>query len=265
MKYTSEVIEYAISEYQKGRYVKDIAKELSLNPPTLSKKMKKRGCRIKRNVPSYKMNEDLFSNIDNEEKSYWLGYLFAVGSISKTDNRITVKSKDLDYEHLLAFRGFLESDSPIEKMNGENSYRMRFSSSSMKKSLLLYGHDHEKEAEHVCPSPKQVSDELFRHFARGYVDGEGHLGMTQNDMSYPALMIMGNEGFLKSLIFRMGWEQGFYFYEEREFYSLQCKYPLIALRSMGDLYSESNVFLERKRNHYLELNKEYKIRTKGGC
>ena len=265
MKYTSEIIDYAVTEYQKGRYVKDIAKELSLNPPTLSKKMKEVGCQIKKNVPSYKMNEEAFSIIDSEESAYWLGYVFASGTVSKADNRITGKAKDSDYEHLLRFRDFLKSDSPIEKINRENSCRIRFSSVKMKSDLLLHGHGYEKEAEYSCPFEEQVEDGIFRHFVRGYVDGNGHLGMTHNDMSYPALMIIGNEEFLNQVVLRMKWEQGFYFYESKGQFTLQCKYPLIALNSMKELYVSSEISLDRKKKHFLELSEAYRKRMKGGC
>lgn len=264
MKYTSEAIEYAIAEHRKGRYLKDIAKELSLNPPTLSKKMKEMGCSIRRNVPSYTINEKVFSVIDNEEKAYWLGYVFAAGTISRTDNRITVRAKDIDYEHLLRLKSFLGSNAPIEKINKENSCRVRFSSATLKSDLLLYGHGHGREADCSCPFEEQVSEVHFKHFTRGYVEGSGFLGMTKNDMSYPALMIRGSEEFLASIALRMKWDQGLHFYKEQNTVSLQCKYPLVALNMMKDLYSNSSVSLDRKKDHFLKLNEAYNKRMEGG-
>ena len=38
-------------------------------------------------MQKYSLNDDYFSVIDNEHKAYWLGFLYADGSLSKTAPR----------------------------------------------------------------------------------------------------------------------------------------------------------------------------------
>ena len=57
------------------------------------------------------MRENTFQNILDDNTAYWLGFLTADGSISKTTIQIGLANKDK--EHLEKLRNFLEVDKPI--------------------------------------------------------------------------------------------------------------------------------------------------------
>ena len=66
------------------------------------------------------VNHHYFDQIDSEEKAYWLGFLWADGSISKTatrcsgKNRLTLSQKIKEIKHLKKFADALHSDSSIQ-------------------------------------------------------------------------------------------------------------------------------------------------------
>ena len=59
------------------------------------------------------MRENAFQNILDDNIAYWLGFLTADGSISKTTIQIGLANKDK--EHLEKLRNFLEVDKPINE------------------------------------------------------------------------------------------------------------------------------------------------------
>ena len=48
-------------------------------------------------------NSDYFENIDSEDKAYWLGFLFADGSVAKDRDRISVALAEKDKFHIEKF------------------------------------------------------------------------------------------------------------------------------------------------------------------
>ena len=73
----------------------------------LSKKFKTEGIEIIHPQNYTKFNDTIFESIDTEEKAYWLGFLYADGSISSTNNTIELSLKSSDINHLIKFKYFL--------------------------------------------------------------------------------------------------------------------------------------------------------------
>jgi len=61
----------------------------------------------------YKINDSVFSVIDNNEKAYWIGFLAADGYVDYKTNRIGLKLKLGDIKHLEKFKTFLNFSGPI--------------------------------------------------------------------------------------------------------------------------------------------------------
>lgn len=66
----------------------------------------------------YKLNNQYFDNINTEEKAYWLGFLWADGSIHKTNprskhqNRLTIVQKKSEIKHIQKFNKAISSSEP---------------------------------------------------------------------------------------------------------------------------------------------------------
>jgi hypothetical protein len=62
-------------------------------------------------MSKYVYDETIFSKIDNEEKAYWLGFLYADGSITNSDRySLELSLKESDREHIVKFQQFLKTD-----------------------------------------------------------------------------------------------------------------------------------------------------------
>lgn len=134
------------------------------------------------------MRENAFQNILDDNTAYWLGFLTADGSISKTTIQIGLANKDK--EHLEKLRDFLEVDRPINERyvkctNGKEylTNYLTFSSRKMVDDLSQYS----------IVAGKTYLDVNFLSFIKeeyqfpyicGYLDGDGWIVHTQKARSF---------------------------------------------------------------------------------
>ena len=72
----------------------------------------------------YNFIEDIFSQIDTPEKSYWIGFLYADGSITSQGHVLSIALKESDKQQLLNFESFLGISEDILKYNKKtNSWK----------------------------------------------------------------------------------------------------------------------------------------------
>lgn len=116
----------------------------------------------------YELNHNYFSQIDTENKAYWLGFLFADGNIDNEFNRISIELSQKDEYHLQLFKECLKADNPFgyRVRNGHSMVSFRFSSKQIKEDLLKLGL---KKIDIF----KKIPQNLLNHFIRGLIDGDG--------------------------------------------------------------------------------------------
>ena len=54
-----------------------------------------------------------FETIDTEEKAYWLGFLYADGSVSSNEDKIELGLAEQDMHHIEKFRDFIGINNKI--------------------------------------------------------------------------------------------------------------------------------------------------------
>lgn len=160
----------------------------------------------------YDVNDSFFSVL-NEKSAYWLGFIYADGYISKTENclRITLSAKDED--HLVKFKEDISSESPItyhmnrysEKYSLTKKARISIFSKQIKEDLLKLGCGPMKSL--TCTFP-EIQENLIPHFIRGYFDGDGSIYIVKpyGRMKNPSIgiSIIGTEDFLKEMKAKIG-------------------------------------------------------------
>lgn len=151
--------EQVINLLKQGKSVKEIQSELNLSEWM----WRKMGCN---NIPKYK---NIFNNID-ETSAYWLGFLWADGSLSKNTLELEINSKDED--HLIKFKDlFIEINEPkIYRRCRNNAFtsRVAITCKNIAKSLRDLGFD--LKGKRIIPN---INKDLISHFIRGYFDGDG--------------------------------------------------------------------------------------------
>lgn len=128
------------------------------------------------------LNDRYFSSIDTQEKAYWLGFIWADGSISQTTkrssgpNRLRVTQKWPERTHLEAFRDAIGSDYELIRVphvGGHDTAQLDVNSRPFCEALEKLGYGPKTVRIHI----PAIDPTLLRHFIRGYFDGNGGLSL----------------------------------------------------------------------------------------
>ena len=195
-----------------------------------------------------------FEIIDTEEKAYWLGFLYADGSVGSKEDKIELGLAAQDLTHIEKFRDFMEINNKISYRGNSNSYRMSFRSTKCKEDLIDKGCVPKKSLILEFPNSKQVPVDLLRHFIRGYFDGDGWF--TNTDSCFQ-VGIIGTENFIKGFldavdninknckIFNVHREDG----AKRYIFGAYND----VLSFLNWIYKDSKIYLDRKYEKYLDF------------
>lgn len=223
------------------KHIKQIALKYGTDPTKFKKYIISKGHSLDT------ANYHIFDNIDNEEKAYWLGFLFADGYVSLTTNLIELSLQLNDETHLEKFKSFMNAQQNITK----DSFRCRIviSNKHLKQTLINLGCTSQKS--NTIKFPK-INRELYPHFIRGYFDGDGCISKTFSSFLWnTASIASGSISFitdLKEILENIGmnqlviykksksnvWYIGFIGQNFNKFFSYT--------------YSNSNIYLDRKFN-----------------
>lgn len=136
-----------------------------------------------------KINHDYFENIDSEHKAYWLGFIYADGSITKKayekgsytyrlrmelmfEDKYILEQMALDLESDLKPKEYYNDTSSFEGYNKpKHTAYIMFSSKKMGEDLVKLGVVPNKTL--ILKSLPSIPDNLMKHFIRGYFDGDG--------------------------------------------------------------------------------------------
>lgn len=229
-------------------------------------------------MSKYKYNKDYFNKIDTSDKAYWLGFLYADGSINRYYQNDKLKSMTLelglaykDKEHLEKFKTSLDANIPIfERLNrlkGKEykSVRIQLNNTKICYDLCDLGCTPNKTYNIKFPTYDIIPKEFMRDFIRGFFDGDGCISTTEkNGKPHIETVITGIKDMLESI-------SSFLFSENiitvkpkihkdnrREFtYSLYIYGADTNKDFLDYLYKDSDVYLDRKHNQYLDFYKNY--------
>lgn len=140
-----------------------------------------------------------FETIDNEEKAYWLGFLYADGSVGSNESKIELGLAEKDLHQIEKFRDFIGLSNKISYRANTKSYRFSFRCDNMKQDLINKGCVPNKSLILKFPTYKQVPKNLMRHFIRGYFDGDGSLHYLKGTDNYRISFTCGSAPFLEDI------------------------------------------------------------------
>lgn len=200
----------------------------------------------------YQLNEGAFDDLRNEEAAYWLGFCYADGNIGKESLNIGLSIKDLS--HLERIKSFLGYDAPIK------FYQVKTPQGKMKDACRLNVHSQKLSNRLLTLGivkgrgwfKELLLDNLpqgmYRHFIRGFVDGDGCLDRGK---SSARLRLLGQEDILSWIVKVFNQELGLPVRPLRQrlgIMELEYAGALNARKAITWLYQDATVFLERKIN-----------------
>lgn len=256
VKETLEKYNLGLKMYLDGKSTTFISKELKISRSRFSSYLKSQNIEVIKMPHKKKINENVFEKIDTEEKAYWLGFLYADGSISSGKrNDIELSLQLSDKEHLQKFKNFIGFEGKL--IVDDYRCRVSFKNEKMKKDLIKLGCTPKKSLTLTFPTEKQVSKELIPHFIRGYMDGDGCIVCTEKHKS---IEILGTNHILKGICYYTNIPIGRIYKtncKSDKIFRLVCNKTRDVLNFCNYIYKDSNIYLERKFNKYKLLMKYY--------
>ena len=257
-----------LKDYNSKVAIKDIMLNYDIKSVKTIYDIKKRNGR-EHNIPNkkYQVNENYFEKIDNEEKAYWLGFLYADGNVRIHKGRsgiLKLKLKQSDKQHIEKFNKCLNSNYPIKdgmeivKVK-KREYKCYYSvvciyNTKMVKDLYKLGCMNNKTFK--IKFPDFLDKELIRHFIRGYFDGDGCVTSKNKknngrinivSASYDFLVEL-NEILIKCVNLtnnKIGNKKGCYVLNWCGLTDVENLHPYF--------YKDSTVYLNRKRKKYDDI------------
>lgn len=242
-------MEKIVTEYvNTGCSIQYLSKKYQKTPMTISKAITNAGYSVINRQNIVKIDENIFDNIDTEEKAYWLGFIYADGCLNTRDYSFEMTLSAKDKDHLERFNNFIKHTRPnkLKMVKQFKSYRCYFHSKHFWKTLFNYGCTPRKSLTLKFPKIEIFSDmSLIRHFLRGYFDGDGCITHGNKEHTRMTIKICGTNDFLNS--FQL------YLPLKRHHKILQTKTTPVLHMNDGTaykickyLYQDSTVYLDRK-------------------
>lgn len=132
---TQDIIKKYLNE---NKALSTISKELGVSRPVISRVLKENNIKLRTKTHTYTCDYDIFENIDNNEKAYWLGFIAADGTIYQREQNasVIISISKKDREHLEKFKQFCHTDAKIIDFVNTTGFSSPEHSSEMTKIVL---------------------------------------------------------------------------------------------------------------------------------
>ena len=268
--WTEDELNFVQENYMEMK-TSDISKQLNRTMNAIELKAARMGLK---KYP-YTCDYHYFDNIDTEEKAYWLGFLTADGWISqskKTNAGVTgIELKYGDIGHLKKFNKSIDGNYQItdrwkscglpnrDKSKKYHTCCIRIFSITMYNTLKNLGFTNDKSYDFHIP---KLSDNLIRHYMRGYFDGDGCFCFTNK--SFGVNFITASYSLYNDVIkildnISIKTSNGIFVNEvgttmyRPEICRLDDK-----IQFLDWIYQDCNIYLDRKYKKYLKVKERYR-------
>lgn len=272
--------------HQEGKTAFEIYKILGLKyPQPVYNYFKKKGWdRLDRTEYHYKttyqVDETFFQEINTEEKAYILGFICADGHIDGDAYRLVIAIQERDSELLYKIRECMHSTHPIKhNILKTNPYKNSNNKTLKLCSLSINGKNLITPLVEMNLAGKKtytlndsimeyVPAHLWKHFLRGYLDGDGNItwGKRYSSGNKYFIQVCGNKDFLEGS-FQKHFNSSCSLYKDK--YSKQCYTWRLAskaevLLALNEMYGDAHIYLERKYKIYRYAMWSYKTELIAG-
>lgn len=263
-----EMLEAATHDYMNGMLMKDVSAKYKICGDTVFNYMNKHGINFKNGHGRKNFfNQHFFEHIDREDKAYFLGFLYADGWIGGVQKGVYERPCNIVLDLSSTDRNILEKFLECIEASGstkirdhvasERTYKaspmslVSLTSTKMADDLISHGFCNLKPDRVSVP---ELPDNMYRHFVRGYFDGDGCA--TTNTAQFT-----GQYSFLSSIdatICRcLQIEQGHLHTPYDNLSVADLQYHIQASRQsiFNWFYESSSIYLERKKRHFQDTLK----------
>ena len=264
-----------IKLYENGYSCRKIAKIYNSYVLKISKILKNNNIKVKTNGESlrkYITFEDYFDILDDQNKFYILGFLYADGYNDEKKRIVRLGLKDSDKKILEKIRNLICPNKPLRFYKQQNNIIKNkihkisniavfaIDNSKISKKLAELGVVQRKS--YILKYPDFIPEEYERHFIRGYFDGDGSASIqtktNKNKTKILQISFCGTKDFLITLKIKLNKYLNFKITDTyyKRFDTINCCYCIYyggrfqMLKFSDWLYKDSNLYLERKKNKF---------------
>lgn len=214
----------------------------------------------------YKINKNYFSKIDNSEKAYFLGLLFADGNnyISKSVKQVSIELLLEDVKIIKILQEKIQTDKPIKYRKAKvdkNNFKIKercglvLSNAQISDDLKNHGCVSKKTFKLKFPEEKTLDKDFFYAFIRGYFDGDGCISISKNNQIKSS--ISGFSPFIKKVYEILKNNNiNVKIYKHRKiknFLEIYIQGVKDNIDLYNYLYDESELFLDRKKEKFIKI------------
>lgn len=255
-KFTENEINLILKLYENPEIgITELGKNFNHDPQTIKKLLCKYSVYNADKFDNFLINK--FNIIDSEEKAYWLGFLAADGNLSK--KQLTLLLAEKDKNHLLKFKKFINVDYKVSKkittLKNKKFVGYRYSVSSIKFIESLFKHNLYPNKSATISIPPTIPYNLLNHYIRGIFDGDGsyYIKKTNNQITFSIISSFEMCSQIQNiLIDKCNVSKNKLYIKNNKLY---CYLTYVGnnqnKRIYNYIYNNSNIFLERKRNVFI--------------
>lgn len=260
--WTDEQVAYIIDKYINENYtLKQLGREFGCAYGTIRNLLNKHHIQSRGSRQGYPRNEFYFNKIDTREKAYWLGFLYADGTVASKTSAVSITS--IDREHLEKFKKAIGAINHLitdiydnRWKNAKTLYRFEIKDKQIYEDLVKWGCIPNKTL--LVNKIPNIPRNFVSHFIRGYFDGDGSLHYLKSTNNYRISFTSGSADFLKEIQkelevshLSLGHEK------DSNTYQLQISGRKQVKRILNYIYQDStnSIRLDRKYEKYLDCLK----------
>lgn len=219
----------------------------------------------------YGLNDHYFDLLDDFDKNYYLGLLFADGCNISNRHRITLGLKSED-KYILYYLAKLLNISHIDRVLKDNYINkfscfstLKFTSTQISNTLFNYGCVDRKSL--ILKFPSYFNDDFLDAFCLGYFDGDGcickHFNKSSRTFCY-IWSLAGSYDFLSVLADKLDKKLSLSMQlnPHGSIFELTVSEQESVYKLYMFLYRRSTIFLKRKWKIFHEFIKTYEIKSK---
>ena len=270
-EFSNDKIQSILDLYIAGVSAKSLAYKFSIDKRRILKFIKDNYLLKEEPNKIFTCNHNIFDQVDNKDKAYWLGFLYADAYNSTKKYTLSLTLKRSDTDHIHKFADFIDIDqkqvkSISIKLKNKTYKAIKLSIYNKHLSNALSNIGCKQNKSFIISFPIFLNEELVSHFIRGIFDGDGSItySYVKNYKQYK-LVFAGTKDLLDNI-------QNIFYNKfnikikkltnitknKNNSWKFEVCGNLQVKIVMNYLYDDSNESnrLDRKYNRYIELNKK---------
>lgn len=203
----------------------------------------------------YSYNHHYFDNIDNPNKAYFIGFLYADGYNSGSGFSVELQYRDkavlYGFKNLLDYNGDIKFyERSVSPNNKSDTCKININGRYVSKKLSELGCVKNKSL--ILDFPDWITEELFPFFLKGYIDGDGWVQKYRIGLMSTDKFCNGVKDYLKSHynIESKVYNMKKHYNEHTKTLDITNRKNIIPLVEL--MFSEATIEIPRKKEKYIE-------------